>query len=66
MFHRHDWKSISVEHYQNGFLFTRGPLTGQERATGRGTTVLQRCKCEKVRTIDLEGTWTLEQVTRKV
>jgi hypothetical protein len=66
MFHRHEWKSIEVQHYAKGWLFTRGPSRGTKTITGDITTVLQRCKCEQVRTIDIDGTWTLEQVTRKV
>lgn len=60
MFHLfHEWKAVAVYHYR-----WRRPLTNtayEEMPTG--TTVLSRCAlCGKVKTQDLEGKFTLEQI----
>ena len=62
-FHRHKWVNISVQK-----LFYSERLYGKwEYNSVREpvTTILQKCGCNEVRTIDLDGHWTFEEVNNE-
>lgn len=62
MFHRHRWVSIAAQKMQQWY---ESALLSHVSGAEDITKVLQRCECEKLRTITLSGHWTLEQVTEK-
>jgi hypothetical protein len=65
LFHFHHWTAVSVQAATESFLFYRGPKAGEKVEMGEVTLVLQRCDCGAVRTIDLDGDWTLDEVQRR-
>lgn len=62
----HKWVPISAEVYDQTFTFTRGPKAGTSVPIGDVTLVLSRCKCGKTKTEQLQGVFTLEQLTKEV
>lgn len=62
----HKWVPISAEAYDQLFTFTRGPKAGETITVGDITLVLKRCSCGKTRTQQLQGVFTLEQLTKEV
>jgi len=58
---RHRWTAVAVDHYERGFRYRS---SDKPVVTGYITQVLQRCpECGAVRSVELEGVWTLEQLT---
>lgn len=61
---RHEWESIAVDHLEQ-FRTLHGVRIGDPSDDLPITKVLQRCACSDLRTITLDGSWTLEQVEKE-
>lgn len=63
IFHRHHWSSVAVRQMETQLYYRSGPRVGEEFGPPEPTTeVLQRCKCDRLRTITLSGHWPLDEV----
>jgi hypothetical protein len=56
---RHQWVSIAAQRLERDYFNRHGDKVGSPEPI---TEVLQRCPCQRLRTVTLDGVWTLGQI----
>lgn len=67
IFHRHDWQAVAAKPQERVTYYPGSKL--ETSFTEQVTRILQRCsdpECLHYRTIVLEGTWTEEELGRRL